>query len=192
MLKTNIISLVFFAILITGCETQGPPTKQMNSLLDEAPPISLISINLKDNNNFSSDGSRKSEDVNKFINLLENLKLKRVSQGAEFKAFFDKFDKKRQNSKSLQFFLLHKDSHDGPNNGFMIEILQDGSGLFVDIEKNKGERMYEMTNATEETYSQLFAFYQKQDKKQPDMTKGVFEDVPKERNEENPGVQQVQ
>jgi len=187
MLKTNIVSLVLFVILITGCETQGPPIKQMNSLLDEAPPISLISIN------HSSDRSRtsKKEDVEKLINLIENQKLKRVSQGAEFKAFFDKFNKKRQNSESLQFFLLHKDSHDGPNNGFMVEVLQDGSGLLVDFENNKGERIYKITNATEDTYSQLLEFYQKQDKKQPDTTKGVLEDVPKEKNEKNPGVQQV-
>ncbi|KGX89490.1 hypothetical protein [Pontibacillus marinus] len=192
MLKTNIIPLVLVVIFLIGCENQGPPMKQMDSLLDEAPSISLISINLIVNKNYSSDRSRtiKKEDVNKFINLIENLKLKRVSQGAEFKAFFDKFNKKRQNSESLQFYLLHNDTFDGPNNGFMIEILQDGSGLFVDVEKNKGERMYKITNATEEIYSQLFEFYQTQDKKQPDTTKSVFEDEPKEKNEENPRFKQ--
>ncbi|QHE51535.1 hypothetical protein [Pontibacillus sp. HMF3514] len=164
MLKTNIISLIIMIVLFTGCENQAPPTKQMNMLLDEAPPVSLMSITLIDNKNFSSERSRtsKKEDVKKFIHLVDNLKIKRVSKGAELRSFLDKFDKKRQNSKSLEFFLLHKDSLEGPNNGFMIEIIKDGSGWIGDFEENKGKRIYRISNGTEETYSRLLEFYQKQ------------------------------
>ncbi|KGP74391.1 hypothetical protein [Pontibacillus yanchengensis] len=155
--KREILLFMAMLIAIVGCA----PKQNINMmrLLYETNHISEVDIKLEDYYYDATELARttKPPKMEDYIAIIEGLELKKVKK-QQISKLDSKMKKYRMKGESLVTNLTYNKGDTSYN--VMLEIASDGFGFLVDYkDTSSSDEMYQITNATSETFSKIHTYY---------------------------------
>ncbi|MYL32099.1 hypothetical protein GLW08_04935 [Pontibacillus yanchengensis] len=152
-------------IAIVGCAPKQ--NIDMMTLLYETKYISEVDIKFEDYYYDVTELARttKPSKMEDYIAIIEGLELKKVRK-QQISELDSKMKRYRVKGESLVTNLSYQKNDTSYN--IMIEISSDGFGFLVDFkDTSSSDEMYQITNATSETFSKIHTYYESIYKKVP-------------------------